>query len=178
MTMDDGEGMMKVIFALKEMRCASNRARKRVNGTKILPIPAGTGLRNCFTQGRSIVRIEVGLILLWGWRMTISLMAFPKGICAFAALVESKSPPNAALLCWAMNCVVVQNSGISGNVVDHLFRKYPHSMTTIAIAAVRDLWTYRKVRRDEIPKPAGDQMNIDKWNNLMWRPYVTLVGAI
>ena len=32
-----------------------------------------------------------------------------------------------------MNCVVVQNSGIARHVVDHLFRKYPHSMTTIAM---------------------------------------------
>lgn len=56
----------------------------------------------------------------------------------------------------------------------HLFQKYPHSITTIAIAAAGDLWTCRKVRRDEVPRPAGDHMDTDGWDGLIWRPYVRL----
>jgi hypothetical protein len=56
----------------------------------------------------------------------------------------------------------------------HLFKKYPCSMFTIAIAAAGDLWTYKKVHRNEVPTPDGDEMVTDKWDTLIWPPFTTL----
>jgi hypothetical protein len=56
----------------------------------------------------------------------------------------------------------------------HLFKKYKHANRTIAIMASGDYWTHLIVRRSDVPRGAGDEMNAELWNSLDYPDAVNL----
>ena len=58
----------------------------------------------------------------------------------------------------------------------HLFKRYEHAFRTIAVAASGDHWTYLIVSRADVPRGAGDEMNTEKWDSLIF-PAPVILGT-
>ena len=56
----------------------------------------------------------------------------------------------------------------------YLFKQYPCSLRTIAVIASGDYWTHRIVRRSDVPRGAGDEMDTTTWDSLIFPREVTL----
>jgi hypothetical protein len=56
----------------------------------------------------------------------------------------------------------------------YLFKRYPHAMRTIAIAASGNLWTYKQVQRHEAPPAVGDIIDTLEWSLIAWPDYAAL----
>ena len=46
----------------------------------------------------------------------------------------------------------------------HLFKRYKHAYRTIAILASGDYWIHLIVSRSDVPRGAGDEMNMETWD--------------
>jgi hypothetical protein len=58
----------------------------------------------------------------------------------------------------------------------YLFKKYPCSLRTIAVIASGDYWTHLIVRRSDVPRGAGDEMDMETWDALAF-PRPVLLGT-
>ena len=58
----------------------------------------------------------------------------------------------------------------------HLFKRYKHAFRTIAVIASGDHWTHLIVRRSDVPRGAGDEMNAETWESLEF-PDAVILGT-
>ena len=58
----------------------------------------------------------------------------------------------------------------------HLFKKYKHALRTIAIIASGDHWTHLIVKRSDVPRGDGDEMNVESWDSLKF-PGAVILGT-
>jgi len=58
----------------------------------------------------------------------------------------------------------------------YLFKKYKHARRTIAVMASGDYWTHLIVSRADVPRGAGDEMNADIWDSIIY-PDAVILGT-
>ena len=58
----------------------------------------------------------------------------------------------------------------------YLFKQYPCSLRTIAVIASGEYWTYLIVRRSDVPRGAGDEMDTATWDSLKF-PKAVILGT-
>lgn len=97
-------------------------------------------------------------------------------------LLEIKRSPKRSLTGEQLTQVVLitlmearQDLGIQCH---YLFKRYPHAMTTVAIAASGDFWTYKLVHRHEAPPGVGDLIDTLNWSLMAWPNYASLGSAL
>ena len=95
-------------------------------------------------------------------------------------VVEIKSFPSRSLTPARFKKELASRLGVAkkelGYQCYHLFRKYPRSLRTIAVIASGDHWTHFIVRRSDVPRGAGDEMNAETWNALEF-PDAVILGT-
>ena len=60
----------------------------------------------------------------------------------------------------------------------YLFKRYLHAMTTVAIAASGEFWTYKQVHHHEGPPAIGDIIDTLDWSLMAWPDYASLGSAL
>lgn len=97
-------------------------------------------------------------------------------------ILENKKAPSRSLegmeLRRGVDALLVDAQEQLGTQCYYLFMQYPHALTTIAIAAAGDYWTFRAIHRHEIPTTVGDTLVYTAWYSLRWPPYAKLSSPI
>jgi hypothetical protein len=95
-----------------------------------------------------------------------------------AVLVEVKANPSRKLRGRALKTGIIALLAIAreglGYQSYHLFQKYLHAKSTIAIAAAGEYWTHRVILREEAPTAMGPFLDMVLWESLQWPKYVKL----